>query len=69
LIARSIMPGAQHLDFILTTLLGIGGSIVGGLLMRLIRAPRDGAVFHPAGIIMSIIGAVILLWAYIRFGH
>ena len=31
LIARAIMPGAQHLGFIMTTLLGIGGSIVGGL--------------------------------------
>jgi uncharacterized membrane protein YeaQ/YmgE (transglycosylase-associated protein family) len=29
LIARAIMPGAQHLGFVLTTLLGIGGSIVG----------------------------------------
>ena len=28
-IARAIMPGAQHLGFIMTTLLGIGGSIVG----------------------------------------
>jgi len=29
-IARAIMPGAQHLGFIMTTLLGIAGSIVGG---------------------------------------
>jgi uncharacterized membrane protein YeaQ/YmgE (transglycosylase-associated protein family) len=29
LIARAIMPGAQHLTFIMTALLGIGGSIVG----------------------------------------
>jgi uncharacterized membrane protein YeaQ/YmgE (transglycosylase-associated protein family) len=31
LIARALMPGAQHLGLILTTLLGIGGSIIGGL--------------------------------------
>ena len=35
LIARAIMPGAQHLTFIMTSLLGIGGSIVGGLIARL----------------------------------
>jgi len=29
LIARAIMPGAQHLGLILTTLLGIGGSTSG----------------------------------------
>ena len=32
LIARGIMPGAQHMGFILTTVLGIAGSIVGGLI-------------------------------------
>jgi hypothetical protein len=38
------MPGVQHLGFILTTLLGLGGSIVGGLIGRLFsnlnQAPR-----------------------------
>src|SRR6266404_9053437 len=62
-IARAIMPGAQHLGFIMTTLLGIGGSIVGGLIGRLFSRPAPGSAFHPAGFIMSIIGALILLWA------
>jgi len=56
LIARAIMPGAQHLGFIMTALLGIGGSIVGGLIGRLFSKPEPGAAFHPAGFIMSIIG-------------
>lgn len=66
LIARAIMPGAQGLGFIMTTLLGIGGSIVGGLIARLFSKPADGAAFHPAGFIMSIIGALILLFAWIK---
>jgi len=33
LIARGVMPGVQHLGFIMTTLLGIAGSIVGGLIV------------------------------------
>ena len=67
LIARAIMPGAQNLGFILTTLLGIGGSILGGLLSRLFSKPQPGTPFHPAGILMSIVGALILLFVWSHF--
>jgi uncharacterized membrane protein YeaQ/YmgE (transglycosylase-associated protein family) len=67
LIARAIMPGAQDLGFILTTLLGVGGSILGGLIGRLFSKPEPGSSFHPAGFIMSIIGAIILLFIWIKF--
>jgi uncharacterized membrane protein YeaQ/YmgE (transglycosylase-associated protein family) len=67
LVARAVMPGAQHLGFIMTTLLGVGGSILGGLIGRLFSRPEPGSAFHPAGFIMSIIGALILLFCYIRF--
>ena len=63
LIARAIMPGVDSLGFWLTTALGIGGSIVGGLISSLIFRSPDGK-FHPAGWILSIIGAMLLLWAY-----
>lgn len=62
-IARWIMPGVQSMGWILTSLLGIGGAIVGGVISSLIWKTPDGR-FHPAGWIMSIIGALILLWAY-----
>ena len=64
LLARAVMPGVQHLGFILTTLLGIGGSIVGGLIARLFSKPEPGSAFHPAGLILSIIGAIILLFIW-----
>jgi uncharacterized membrane protein YeaQ/YmgE (transglycosylase-associated protein family) len=64
LIARAIMPGVQHLGFVATTLLGVGGSIVGGLIARLFSKPAPGSSFHPAGLIMSIIGALILLFIW-----
>lgn len=67
LIARAILPGAQHLGFIMTSLLGIGGSIIGGLIGRLFSKPAPGTPFHAAGIIMSIIGALILLFIWGRF--
>ncbi len=67
LIARAIMPGAQNLGFIVTTLLGIGGSILGGLVGRLFSKPEPGTPFHPAGIIMSILGALLLLFLWGKF--
>jgi uncharacterized membrane protein YeaQ/YmgE (transglycosylase-associated protein family) len=66
LIARLIMH--VHMDLLLTTLLGIVGSIVGGLIARLFSKPRDGALFHPAGLILSIIGALIVLFAFNKVG-
>jgi uncharacterized membrane protein YeaQ/YmgE (transglycosylase-associated protein family) len=67
LIARAVMPGMQHLGFIMTTLLGIGGSILGGLIGRLFSKPAPGSSFHPAGFIMSLVGALILLFLWGRF--
>ena len=66
LIARAIMPGAEHMGFIATTVVGVVGSIVGGLIGRLISKPKEGQPVHPAGIIMSIIGALIVLFVWGR---
>jgi uncharacterized membrane protein YeaQ/YmgE (transglycosylase-associated protein family) len=62
LLARAVMPGADHMGFLATSLLGIAGSFVGGLLGRLVHRPAPGTPFHPAGMLGSIIGAVILLY-------
>ena len=62
LIVRAIMPGAQHMGFIMTSLVGIVGSIVGGLIARIFSKPREGQPFHPAGLILSVVGALIVLF-------
>ena len=67
LIARWFVPGADHMGFWATSLVGIGGSIVGGLIARIFSRPKDGAFFHPAGFLLSIIGAIILLFAIAKF--
>jgi uncharacterized membrane protein YeaQ/YmgE (transglycosylase-associated protein family) len=67
-IARFIMPGAEHMGIIMTGVLGIVGSIVGGAIARLFSKPPPGAPFHPAGIIMSIIGALIVLFVWNKLG-
>ena len=51
-----------HLGFFMTTILGVVGSIIGGLIARLFSKPSEGAPFHPAGLILSIIGAIIVLF-------
>ncbi len=68
LIARAIVPGADKIGFIATTILGILGSLVGGFIGGLISKPPEGSKFHPAGFFMSVIGAVVLLllWHYMR---
>jgi uncharacterized membrane protein YeaQ/YmgE (transglycosylase-associated protein family) len=61
LLARALLPGADHLGMIATTLVGIVGSVVGGLIGNAIKKPAPGSAFHPAGFIMSIVGAIVLL--------
>jgi uncharacterized membrane protein YeaQ/YmgE (transglycosylase-associated protein family) len=51
-----------HLGFLMTTVLGIIGSVVGGLIARLFSKPAEGSPFHPAGLILSIIGAIVVLF-------
>lgn len=60
LLARAIMPGRQSMGFVLTTLLGIVGSFVGGAIGSLI-AHRAIFEFHTAGILGSIVGSLIVL--------
>ena len=66
-VAKKIMPGVENLNFMWTTILGIAGSIVGGLIARMFSKPEPGASFHPAGFIMSIVGALILLFICGKF--
>jgi uncharacterized membrane protein YeaQ/YmgE (transglycosylase-associated protein family) len=64
LFARAVVPGADHIGFLATALLGIVGSLVGGVIATVVRPPREGAIFHPAGFFLSVIGAigVLLVW-------
>jgi uncharacterized membrane protein YeaQ/YmgE (transglycosylase-associated protein family) len=63
-IARFIMPGAEHLGIVMTGVLGIAGSFVGGFIARIFSKPADGALVHPAGLVLSIVGALVLLFAW-----
>jgi uncharacterized membrane protein YeaQ/YmgE (transglycosylase-associated protein family) len=60
LLARAVVPGRQHLGLVMTTVLGIAGSIIGGLVAAAIRG-GDMTGFHGAGFLGSLIGAIVLL--------
>ena len=62
LLARALMPGADHMGFLATSAVGIAGSFVGGFLGNAIWKPQPGANVHPAGFAMSVIGALIVLF-------
>ena len=65
-LARFFYPGAVPMGFWLTAALGIGGSLVGGIVSSVLFRSPEGK-FHPAGILLSIVGALVLLYAYLNF--
>ncbi len=67
-IARWIMPGVENMGLIMTGIVGIAGSFIGGFIARLFSKPADGAIVHPAGLVMSVIGALILLFVVQKLG-
>ena len=60
-IAKFIHPGKENMGFILTTLLGIGGSFVATYAGQALGLYKAG---EAAGFIGAIIGAIIILVIY-----
>jgi uncharacterized membrane protein YeaQ/YmgE (transglycosylase-associated protein family) len=60
--AKSVMH--LHLTLLWTIVLGLIGSLVAGFVAHLFIRPRGGAQFHPAGIIFSILGALLVLFVW-----
>jgi len=60
LLARAILPGTQRLGLLMTTLLGIAGSFLGGILGNMLQGGHWNRPVT-AGWIGSILGAMLLL--------
>jgi uncharacterized membrane protein YeaQ/YmgE (transglycosylase-associated protein family) len=63
-LAKLLMPGRDPGGIIVTMLLGIAGALVGGWLGQAFGWYRPG---ESAGWIVSILGAILLLWLYRLF--
>jgi uncharacterized membrane protein YeaQ/YmgE (transglycosylase-associated protein family) len=63
-IAKLLMPGKDPGGFIVTMLLGIAGALLAGWLGQAVGWYKPG---EGAGFIMSLIGALILLFIYRLF--
>ena len=61
LLARAIMPGNQNMGLLMTTALGVVGSVVGGFLVSLVTSHRVMEL-HTAGLFGSVIGAIAVLF-------
>lgn len=59
-LARLIKPGKQRLSLVMTLLLGLAGSVIGGLLANLLGT---GDIFelNVLGFIAAVIAAVLLI--------
>ncbi len=68
-LARLLVPGKQHMSILATIVLGVVGSLVGGFLgYVLFHKDADSGFLQPAGIIGSVIGAIIVLLVWTRVG-
>ncbi|HET6675082.1 MAG TPA: GlsB/YeaQ/YmgE family stress response membrane protein [Nitrospiraceae bacterium] len=61
IVAKLLMPGKDPGGFILTSLLGVGGGLLGGYIGRLLGWYGES---DPVGFIMAVLGALILLIGY-----
>jgi len=61
IVAKFLMPGRDPGGFVITTLLGIVGAVLGGFLGRAVGwyGPND-----PVGFLMAVLGAIVLLVGY-----
>jgi uncharacterized membrane protein YeaQ/YmgE (transglycosylase-associated protein family) len=70
LIAKSVMH--VHMTIFWTIVLGIIGSVIGGAVTHIFSRPAN-ARYHPAGLIFSTLGAILILFLcyklHIRFPH
>ncbi|MBA2685486.1 MAG: GlsB/YeaQ/YmgE family stress response membrane protein [Gemmatimonadaceae bacterium] len=60
-LAKFIMPGRDPGGIIITMIIGVVGSLIATYLGRALGWYHDG---QSAGFIMSLVGAILLLWIY-----
>jgi uncharacterized membrane protein YeaQ/YmgE (transglycosylase-associated protein family) len=59
-LARLALPGPDPMPWYATIGLGLGGSLIGGIIARLLIGTAGGLVF-------ALLGAILLLYLYRRY--
>ena len=60
-VAKFLMPGRDPGGFIITTVLGIAGALIGGFMGRAMGMYQEN---DPVGFVMAVVGAIVLLLLY-----
>src|SRR5262249_43984418 len=61
-IAKAIMPGAERMGLVLTTLLGIGGALLGGFIAKALGLGRPIDTFFDLSTwVAAVAGAIVIL--------
>jgi uncharacterized membrane protein YeaQ/YmgE (transglycosylase-associated protein family) len=63
-LARLVVPGREPGGWVISTMLGVGGAIVGGYFGRVVGLYREG---EPAGFIVSLLASISLVVVYQAF--
>jgi uncharacterized membrane protein YeaQ/YmgE (transglycosylase-associated protein family) len=61
-LARLALPGPDPMPWYATLGLGLGGSLIGGILARLLIGTAGGLIF-------AVLGAILLLYLYRRYAQ
>jgi len=61
LIARAVLPGRYDLNIAWTSALGLSGALVGAVIGRAVGLYQQN---EPAGLLLSVLGAVVVLSIY-----
>lgn len=69
IVAKAIFPGASNFGIVLTTLLGIGGALLGGFIAAVLGLgdPID-EFFDVSTWLAAIVGALAILWIVSALG-
>jgi uncharacterized membrane protein YeaQ/YmgE (transglycosylase-associated protein family) len=59
-LARLALPGPDPMSIPMTTVLGIAGSLIGGLVARVFLGTGGGLIF-------AVLGAILILYLFRRF--
>lgn len=67
-LAKAIMPGDDPGGIVVTIVIGIVGAFLGGFLWNLLTGADGYGDLDIGGILVAVLGSLILLWGYRRFG-